>query len=174
MRSSNIQCNCLGTRRNVTKSLQEKSTLMKIIDLSLNCHRSFMHQSNTTRHVKNCTIKTSVTHACPKCDKIFLYKSRLIKHILSHTEEESNTCKKCGKTFRRTDYFTNHIRICEDSIDFIPTISNIVAQSIHNITSEDRTVVSASTESPEFELTINLESEISQDQVTNSSVSSDL
>ena len=53
-------------------------------------------------------------------------------------------------------------------------MSNIVAQSSDNITSEDRAVVSASTESPEFEQTINLEVEISQDQVTISSVSSDL
>ena len=83
----------------------------------------------------------------PKCDKIFLYNSRLIKHILSHTEEESKMCKKCGKTFRRRDYFTSHTRICEDSIDFIPTMSNIVAQSSDNIIGEDRTVVSASTES---------------------------
>ena len=91
-----------------------------------NCHRSFTYQSNVTRHVKNCNIKTNVTHVCPKCDKIFLYKSRLIKHILSHTEEESKSCKKCGKTFRRRDYCTNHTRICKDSIDFIPKMSNII------------------------------------------------
>ena len=80
----------------IQENLQQKSTLMEIIVLCLNCHRSFMHQSNVTRHVKNCTIKTNVTHTCPKCDKIFLYKSRLIKHILLHTEEESKACKKCG------------------------------------------------------------------------------
>ena len=101
-------------------------------------------------------------------------KSRFIKHILSHTEGESKTCKNCGKTFRGRDYFTNHPRICEDSIDFIPTISDIPVQSSDNTTSEDRTVVSASTESPELEQTINLEAGISQDQVTISSVSSNL
>ena len=68
-----------------------------------------------------------------------MYKSRLIKHVLSHIEEESKTSKKCGKTFRKRDYFTNHTRICEDSIDFIPAMSK-VAQSSDNITIEDRTV----------------------------------
>ena len=156
------------------KSPRKKYTHENNCFVCSNCHRSFMHQSNVTRHLKNCAIKTNLTHACPKCDKIFLYKSRLIKHILSHTEKESKTCKKCGKTFRRRDYFANHSRISEYSIDFIPTMSKIVAQSSDNITSEDRTVVSASTESPEFEQIINLEAEISQDQVKISSVSSDL
>jgi uncharacterized Zn-finger protein len=46
------------------------------------------------------------TKKCPLCDKIFIKKYLLERHIRSHTGETPYKCGECGKGFTRKDRLT--------------------------------------------------------------------
>ncbi|XP_078511905.1 uncharacterized protein LOC144770942 isoform X1 [Lissotriton helveticus] len=50
-------------------------------------------------------------YPCTECEKIFYYKSHLIKHHRTHSGEKPFMCHFCHKRFNRKDYLDGHIRI---------------------------------------------------------------
>ena len=50
-------------------------------------------------------------HQCEYCQKRFLFKSVLTKHIRIHTEEKPYQCEYCQKRFAWGNYLAKHVRI---------------------------------------------------------------
>ena len=90
------------------------------------CKKAFSDQLNVSRHVKNYQVKKPQTgHKCKKCDKVFRFGSELKRHLQSHTNTENKKCN-CGRKFRRSDYFTEHLATCNENLmestaDFVPS-----------------------------------------------------
>ena len=52
----------------------------------------------STQNVTHVLVHTrNKPHACSKCDKVFLHKSKLHKHELFHTGKKPHACSKCDK-----------------------------------------------------------------------------
>ena len=88
-----------------------------------NVRKVFPHQANASRYVKNCEVKkTETVHKCENCSKVFRFRSQRKRHLKSHTDNKK--CK-CGRSFRRADYLSEHLATCSDiyesSIDFVPS-----------------------------------------------------
>ena len=89
------------------------------------------HQPNASRHVKNCQVKMTKTgHKCKKCDKVFRFGSKLKRHLQSHANTDNKKCK-CGRKFRRSDYFIEHLATCNENLmestaDFIPSLCKLI------------------------------------------------
>ena len=69
--------------------------------------------------------KRKTGHKCKKCDKVFRFGSKLKRHLQSHANTDNKKCK-CGRKFRRSDYFTEHLATCyanlmESTADFVPS-----------------------------------------------------
>ncbi|NXQ39477.1 ZN397 protein, partial [Catharus fuscescens] len=47
-------------------------------------------------------------HKCLECGKGFSYRSRLIRHVVIHSEEKPYECGKCGKSFRTVPQLMLH------------------------------------------------------------------
>ena len=90
------------------------------------CKKAFSDQLNVSRHVKNYQVKKPQTgHKCKKCDKVFRFGSELKRHLQSHTNTENKKCN-CGRKFKRSDYFTEHLATCNENLmestaDFVPS-----------------------------------------------------
>ena len=48
-------------------------------------------------------------HKCDHCDKAFVDRSTLGKHMLLHTGERPYTCQVCGKSFTQRGTLTTHM-----------------------------------------------------------------
>lgn len=49
------------------------------------------------------------SYSCPFCNKIFITKQHIQRHILIHTGEKPFTCPRCLKGFRVKHHLTNHL-----------------------------------------------------------------
>lgn len=49
----------------------------------------------------------------PGCDKVFRYRSEIVRHTVTHTNQRSYICpyKDCQKAFKRSDALATHLRI---------------------------------------------------------------
>ena len=131
------------------------------VELGFHCGKCkvFSHQPNVSKHVKNCQVKKTKTgHKCKKCDKVFRLARKLKRHFHSHTNTDNRKCE-CGRKFRRSDYFTEHLASCNDNLmkstaDFVS--SSVQAHKEHLIgheeeTNSDTTITSASPIMPALE-----------------------
>ena len=55
---------------------------------------------------------------CKTCQKCFISKSKLDRHIRTHTGEKSYECSKCGRRFRGKDQLQKHEAIHDDERRF--------------------------------------------------------
>ncbi|KAB7501648.1 Zinc finger protein, partial [Armadillidium nasatum] len=51
----------------------------------------------------------SKSYSCPFCNKVFITKQHIQRHILIHTGEKPYTCPRCLKGFRVKHHLTNHL-----------------------------------------------------------------
>ena len=61
-------------------------------------------------------------YKCTECDKSFINKDTLSKHMSAHLEERNFKCGKCGKLFKRLSHVREHIKIHAGSRPFPCTI----------------------------------------------------
>ena len=103
------------------------------------------------RHIrdKGCKEKEKTVFKCLQCSKEYIFKSRLDKHLQTHSV--SKTCM-CGKTFRRIYHFSSHQKSCPNinadntsdstaTFNDMPSVSNVSAeQQYEEMTEEERTL----------------------------------
>ena len=106
------------------------------------CNKSYTHQSNIVRHVKNCKGKKSekTLFECNKCSKIFQYKCRLQAHLKNHTDMK--VCEVCNQKFRRLDLFEAHQNVCfnVDNDKFVPSFLVPTENQLLSHLSDDQVV----------------------------------
>lgn len=61
-------------------------------------------------------------YKCTECDKSFINKDTLSKHMSAHLEERNFKCGKCGKLFKRLSHVREHIKIHAGSRPFPCTV----------------------------------------------------
>ena len=91
------------------------------------CNTEIRHRNNVSRHLKVCKVKKvqKQKYSCNICQKIFLFKSKLERHIVTHSRPNFE-CQYCSKSFKREDHYVNHQTHCELYIPTIPTIPAMV------------------------------------------------
>lgn len=57
-------------------------------------------------------------HKCLVCERSFITKDTLAKHMLSHGDDRNFKCGKCGKLFKRLGHVREHIRIHSEARPF--------------------------------------------------------
>ena len=61
-------------------------------------------------------------HKCTKCDKSFITKDTLNKHMNVHVEDRNFKCGECGKLFKRLSHVREHIKIHSSARSFPCTV----------------------------------------------------
>ncbi|XP_050442212.1 oocyte zinc finger protein XlCOF28-like isoform X2 [Adelges cooleyi] len=71
------------------------------------CQRTFLNKQNLRRHMQ--THSGLKPHQCSYCNLSFLRLSHLQRHHRTHTGERPFTCTECPKSFSRSDKLRYHI-----------------------------------------------------------------
>lgn len=71
------------------------------------CQRTFLSKTNLRRHMQ--THSGLKPHHCSFCDLSFLRLSHLQRHLRTHTGERPFTCSECSKKYSRSDKLRYHI-----------------------------------------------------------------
>ena len=117
------------------------------------CGKKYSHQPSVIKHLKKCNPSKKAVLQCSICDVQFQYKSKLERHIRSHSNVKKRT--SCEKTFRREDYLLNHIKVCfppDQDESFVPSFTQELEQSVMNENSEELLDVTDNVENEPNEL----------------------
>ena len=92
------------------------------------CNTEIRHRNNVSRHLKVCKVKKvqKQKYSCGIFEKIFLFKSKLERHIVTHSRPNFE-CQYCSKSFKREDHYISHQTHSELCIPTISTILTMVA-----------------------------------------------
>lgn len=72
------------------------------------CSKNFKYKSNLVRHVRTHTNERP--YRCDHCSRAFADKCNLVSHIRTHTGERPYCCNTCGRSFRLKKTLLNHLR----------------------------------------------------------------
>ena len=94
------------------------------------CNTEVTHINNISRHLKVCKVKKvqKQKYSCDICQKIFLFKSKLERHIATHSRP-SFECQYCSKIFNTEDHHISlqtHIELYMPTIPTIPTMVDML------------------------------------------------
>lgn len=71
------------------------------------CQKAFRQLSTMRRHAQQ---HGEPRHACHVCDKKFLLKQYLVRHLRTHTGEQPYVCADCGRKFAQSENLLKHAR----------------------------------------------------------------
>ena len=93
------------------------------IDNDMCICKDVTHINKVSRHLKVCKVKKvqKQKYSCDICQKIFLFKYKLEKHIVTHSRPNSE-CQYCSKSFKTDDHYLSHQTHIELHMPAIPTI----------------------------------------------------
>ncbi|CAH1800263.1 unnamed protein product [Owenia fusiformis] len=74
------------------------------------CDAKYSLLKNLLRHIRQIHKIQTENFVCAVCDKSFVRKDVLRKHMLSHTNAKEYVCKICKKTFNRRDCMMSHMK----------------------------------------------------------------
>lgn len=81
------------------------------------CHQRFSTADDHRTHMlTHNSVDVFKPHVCPLCNKSFLRKRELDRHIAIHTGMKPFKCTNCDKRFGRKDKLVRHMRIHENKI----------------------------------------------------------
>ena len=97
-------------------SSNNNSNLSKSYDCP-HCGKSSSRKDNHIRHILKCdSQKKNKEFACPTCNKLFLKKSNMEMHQITHQKVAVN-CNQCKRTFLRKDHLEKHMRKCRGLVN---------------------------------------------------------
>lgn len=82
------------------------------------CQRTFLNKQNLRRHMQ--THSGLKPHQCSFCNLSFLRLSHLQRHHRTHTGERPFMCTECPKSFSRSDKLRYHIMQQHSSMAHLP------------------------------------------------------
>ena len=65
-----------------------------------------------SKHLNTCSGTEKEIHVCDTCNKTFQFKCRLKLHLETHEVDSDKVCLNCGRRYKRSDFFQNHVAIC--------------------------------------------------------------
>lgn len=81
------------------------------------CDKSFLVKYRLTRHIKKDHLMER-THICPECGHSFFQKRCLDEHLIKHRGDRIYKCTVCLKAYARRKTLTEHMRIHNDDRRF--------------------------------------------------------
>ncbi|CAL4245862.1 unnamed protein product [Meganyctiphanes norvegica] len=73
------------------------------------CDKTFLNRHHLVKHLRMHT--EDKPFQCSQCDKAFSYNSKLIEHQRIHSGEKPYQCSQCDKAFSRNSNLMYHLRI---------------------------------------------------------------
>lgn len=73
------------------------------------CSKTFITPGGLYKHKKTIHGEQKELIPCPHCDKKFVARSALMRHLPSHSDSRSHVCLVCEKTFKRKDKLDIHV-----------------------------------------------------------------
>ena len=84
-----------------------ESDIVKAPYSCMHCDKSFLEKSKLQRHILSHTGEKPFK--CSQCDKPFTQKCNLNRHLRVHTGYNAFTCSQCNKTFALKSNYDSHI-----------------------------------------------------------------
>ncbi|XP_078503974.1 zinc finger protein PLAGL1-like [Lissotriton helveticus] len=102
----------VAERRNAKSSMPRKkgrdSTHLEAFSCPV-CGKVFSCFEKLTVHTYSHTGERLCRCPQPGCAKAFISKYKLIRHMATHSPQQSHACSYCDKTFHRKDHLKNHL-----------------------------------------------------------------
>lgn len=108
-KNNNTNQNMLGLlTENKLENLQPIFSLptQEIITSMFSTFNAIKKKMNSTKEENITKSKTKIS--CDYCGKNFMFKSRLMQHLATHSSERPFTCSRCPKAFSRKDSLMAH------------------------------------------------------------------
>ena len=80
------------------------------------CDKSFVRKDALIKHIRS--VHDNVRYNCNQCDKSFSHKGNLDKHIQSVHENIRFNCDKCDKSFSYKENLKRHIQSIHENVQF--------------------------------------------------------
>ncbi|XP_046579568.1 zinc finger protein 808-like [Haliotis rubra] len=111
--SDNVPEQGVGMHKNSKQTLQNGKQILKKPYKSNSCQGSFAIKKGFEKHIMASDYETGGkkrAFECVVCDKVYVRRCTLTRHMRTHTAEKPSQCDVCEMRFYRRDYMLNHMK----------------------------------------------------------------